>query len=226
MDAIFPGRKSIPKGGVMSRKQSIRIKVQNRPLLFIALAVAVCTTASRQLASETLTLITTYPSPLGIYRSMITTGGTPASPASTLFSRDAGDVRIGTTQASLDPQAKLMMGGNLDMNNHRVVNGAAPINPNDLATKAYVDAAMVGPGSWSCTVASASWGGLGAGGNTFSVACPAPEDKVISGGCISDCGNVINVMSAPAGQGWQCNGPFSTMGCLPHTITAYANCCH
>lgn len=50
----------------------------------------------QQIGSETLTLTTTYPAPVGIYRSMITTG---TGGANTLLARDGGNVGIGTGAA-------------------------------------------------------------------------------------------------------------------------------
>src|SRR5581483_4582816 len=41
------------------------------------------------LGSETLTMVTTYPSPMGVYKNIVTTG-------QTLLARDGGQVGIGT----------------------------------------------------------------------------------------------------------------------------------
>jgi hypothetical protein len=193
-----------------------------RPLIFLAAAAVILGITLRKLSSETLVMTTTYPSPIGIYRSMITTGGSSISPANTILNRDFGNVDIGTTAHSTDPLAKLVMGGDEDMEGYRIVNEAAPINPSDLATKAYVDAAAGGgPATWTCTVASAV-------SSTFSthlsVACPGATDKVVSGGCASSSNNCsFAIAGAPIDQGWQCSTPPGG-SCAP--FTAYANCCH
>lgn len=50
-----------------------------------------------ELASETLTLSTYYPAPLGVYRELVTTG---AGSANTLLARDGGNVGIGLPSPS------------------------------------------------------------------------------------------------------------------------------
>lgn len=204
----------------MAPKCSRKIKWRVYQFLFLTLAAAICFAASHELGSETLTLTTTYPSPVGIYARLITTGGTSARPVNTILNRDAGYVGIGTTVQSTDPQAKLITGGDMDLNGSRIVNGATPVNSGDLATKAYVDAASGGgPGSWTCTVVSMTSGWNNA---SVSVTCPGPSDKAITGGCTARCGAVIP--GGPTDQGWQCVIPAGEGSCEP--FTAYANCCH
>jgi hypothetical protein len=54
--------------------------------------------------------------------------------------KGTGNVGIGTTT----PTQKLTVAGNIDVTGNRIVNLAAPINSNDAATKAYVDAQVSG----------------------------------------------------------------------------------
>jgi len=202
----------------MAINNSRRVRSHAPQFLFLILAAAIFIAASRELGSETITMTTTYPSPVGIYTRLITTGGTHTSPVNTILNRDAGYVGIGTTSQSQDIQAKLILGGDMDLNGSRVVNGTTPVNPGDLATKAYVDAA-VSPGNWSCAVVSA-W--VGPDGHSVAVECPGPTDKVISGGCLSRCGEPF--AGGPTNQGWQCTITPGSGSCAP--FTAYANCCH
>ena len=44
-----------------------------------------------KLSSETLTLTTTYPAPVGVYNQLITTGNAGAAPADTTLNRGAGN---------------------------------------------------------------------------------------------------------------------------------------
>jgi hypothetical protein len=213
----------------MAPQPSRKIKSRVYQFLFLTLAAAICIAAWRELDSETLTMTTTYPSPVGIYARLITTGGTSSRPVNTILNRDAGYVGIGTTVQSADPQAKLITGGDMDLNGSRIVNGAPPVNSGDMATKAYVDAASGGgPGSWTCTVASAAAPMNPYGDTTivngtyfFSVICPGSTDEVISAQCLDHCGNAMP--GVPANQGWQCRWE-SGQGCNP--VIAYANCCH
>jgi len=63
----------------------------------VLIAAAVLVLGAGDLGSETLTLNTLYPSPLGLYYELISTGIRPPSTAvDTLLSRDGGQVAIGT----------------------------------------------------------------------------------------------------------------------------------
>ena len=103
----------------MKRKTIVvRLVVDRRAAAVILAAVAVGTLAMR-LSSETLTMTTTYPSPVGIYNQIVTTGNAGALPADTTLARSAGNVllappsnaagRVGVGVAA--PQAKLDVGG-------------------------------------------------------------------------------------------------------------------
>lgn len=89
-----------------------------------------------ELGTETLTMVTYYPAPSGIYWKMITT-------ADAYLARDGGNVGVGTT----NPGAKVEVAGN--------VIAADPTASNHLATKAYVDAQGGGGKTWFRTSAAA-----------------------------------------------------------------------
>jgi len=93
--------------------------------------------------------------------------------------KGTGNVGIGTTT----PTQKLTVAGNIDVTGNRIVNLAAPINSNDAATKAYVDAQVSGKryriqvftsnGTWTrpsnvdvVWVTMCGGGGGGGGGST------------------------------------------------------------
>ena len=76
-------------------------------LLALALALA------QETGSETLTMSTTYPSPVGIYRSLITTG---SGSANTFLSRDDGNVGVGTQTNPVHTTAPNGLPGNIDVN--------------------------------------------------------------------------------------------------------------
>ncbi len=99
-------------------KMVVRIVVDRRAAGVILAAVAFGALAMR-LSSETLTLQTTYPSPVGVYNQVVTTGDSGAVPADTVLARNAGNVvmipptnatgRVGVGVAA--PLAKLDVGG-------------------------------------------------------------------------------------------------------------------
>ena len=76
--------------------------------LYVKLGLYLLPLVPIELGSESLTLMTYYPSPLGVYNQLTTTGGTPAVPVHTVLVRDAGRVGIGTTQ----PNFRLRVGAN------------------------------------------------------------------------------------------------------------------
>jgi len=98
----------------------VRIAVDRRAAAVILAAVAVGGLSLR-LSSETLTMSTTYPAPVGVYNQIITTGNSGAVPADTTLARNAGNVllapptnaggRVGVGTGA--PLAKLDVGGTL-----------------------------------------------------------------------------------------------------------------
>ncbi|MDE2142060.1 MAG: hypothetical protein KGJ84_06585 [Elusimicrobia bacterium] len=103
----------------MKRKTIVvRIAVDRRAAGVILAAVAVGALAMR-LSSETLTMTTTYPAPVGVYNQIVTTGNSGSVPADTTLARNAGNVllapvtnpsgRVGVGVAV--PAAKLDVGG-------------------------------------------------------------------------------------------------------------------
>lgn len=105
----------------MKRKPIVvRIVVGRRAAAVVLAAVAVGTLALR-LSSETLTMSTTYPAPVGVYNQIITTGNSGTVAADTTLARNAGNVllappgnatgRVGV--GTVVPLAKLDVGGTL-----------------------------------------------------------------------------------------------------------------
>lgn len=80
------------KGGLVKRdKMVVRIVIDRRAAGVILAAVAFGALAMR-LSSETLTLQTTYPSPVGVYNQIVTTGNSGTVAADTTLARNAGNV--------------------------------------------------------------------------------------------------------------------------------------
>lgn len=96
----------------------VQFSVDRRAATLILAAVAVGAFAIR-LSSETLTLATTYPAPVGVYNQIVTTGNAGTVPADTTLARSAGNVvlapstnangRVGVGTSA--PQAKLDVNG-------------------------------------------------------------------------------------------------------------------
>ncbi|MBI3554557.1 MAG: hypothetical protein HY077_18845 [Elusimicrobia bacterium] len=73
-------------------ERTIRIQLEfNRGQLRLLLAAALVCAQAADLASESLTLTTTYPSPAGIYNQVVTTGNAGAAPMDTTLNRNAGN---------------------------------------------------------------------------------------------------------------------------------------
>lgn len=102
----------------MPRKLVIRVEIDRRAAVLLLAAAAIGAFAIR-LSSETLTLTTTYPAPVGVYNQVITTGDSGTIPANTVLARGAGNVilvpasnadgRVGVGVSA--PLAKLDVGG-------------------------------------------------------------------------------------------------------------------
>lgn len=73
------------------------------------LVAALLVAGTAALQSEQLTLTTTYPSPIGVYSRLITTGRSGPTVVPTLLARDAGSVVVGGTAAPAG--VKLHVGG-------------------------------------------------------------------------------------------------------------------
>lgn len=74
-------------------KLVVRFVIDKRAGALI-LAAAVVGAAALRLSSETLTLSTTYPAPVGVYNQIITTGDAGTVPANTVLARAAGSVLL------------------------------------------------------------------------------------------------------------------------------------
>jgi hypothetical protein len=79
--------------------------------------------------AETLTMTTYYPSPSGVYRSLVST-------AQTLLARDGGNVGVGTT----NPQARLDVNGNSTLRGAVNTGGPIELNSTNAGNRyAYID---------------------------------------------------------------------------------------
>ena len=78
----------------------------NKKIAVPALTALLLAVVSLEIGSETLTLSTTYPSPVGIYKFLITTG---SGGANTLLARDGGSVGIGSLPGA--PVSALQVAG-------------------------------------------------------------------------------------------------------------------
>ena len=143
----------------MKRKTIVvRLVVDRRAAKVILAAIAVATLTMR-LSSETLTLATTYPAPVGVYNQLVTTGNSGSAPADTTLARNAGNVilapatnangRVGIGTSA--PQAKLDVGGTVKV-------GGLPADP-----AGGVDGVLYyNSGTKRLRLFSGSWGDLGA----------------------------------------------------------------
>lgn len=80
------GEKTVKRNQIV-----VQCSVDRRAGTLILAAVAVGAFAIR-LSSETLTLATTYPAPVGVYNQIVTTGNAGTVPADTTLARSAGNV--------------------------------------------------------------------------------------------------------------------------------------
>ena len=142
----------------MKRKTIVvRLVIDRRAAKIVLAAVAVGTLAMR-LSSETLTMTTTYPAPVGVYNQLVTTGNSGTVPADTTLARNAGNVilapatningRVGVGTSA--PQAKLDVGGTVRV-------GALPGDPGGgVDGVIYYNSATK-----TVRLYSGSWGDLG-----------------------------------------------------------------
>lgn len=77
-------------------------------------------TATGILWSESLTLVTTYPAPSGVYNQLVTTGNSGATPADTILNRGAGNTLLvpatnaaGMVGVGMAPVSKLSVAGGI-----------------------------------------------------------------------------------------------------------------
>ncbi len=68
----------------------IHLEINRAQLRWALAALLVCAQAG-DLASESLTFTTTYPSPAGIYNQVVTTGNAGTAPANTTLNQNAGN---------------------------------------------------------------------------------------------------------------------------------------
>jgi len=176
----------------------IQFSVGRRAATLILAAVAVGAFAVR-LSSETLTIATTYPAPVGVYNQIVTTGNAGAVPADTTLARSAGNVilvpatntagRVGVGLTS--PLAKLDVVGTLRVSGPITDPSGAPegafyyntaTKKLRLLTTGWADLSIGGQGSF-CGFASVS-GTVNKrcqGMDISGGACPASYDLVSLG---------------------------------------------
>lgn len=102
------------------REMTIVVRIDRRAVK-ACLALFLLAVPALRLSSETLTLTTTYPAPVGVYNQIITTGNGGTATADTTLARNAGNVvlvpptngpgRVGIGVAA--PAAKLDVAGTL-----------------------------------------------------------------------------------------------------------------
>lgn len=102
------------------KEMTIVVTIDRRAVT-ISLALFLLAVPALRLSSETLTLTTTYPAPVGVYNQLITTGNGGAAAADTTLARNAGNVLLAPpTNASgrvgvgvANPSAKLDVAGTM-----------------------------------------------------------------------------------------------------------------
>lgn len=185
------------ENNVKREKIVVQFSVDRRAATLILAAVAVGAFAIR-LSSETLTLATTYPAPVGVYNQIVTTGNAGTVPADTTLARSAGNVllapasnsggRVGVGTSA--PLAKLdvagtFRAGGLTADPAGAPEGALYYNSATkklrLLTTAWGDVNRGAQGSW-CGYSSPSGVNMLCHGVDISGgACPADYDAVTLG---------------------------------------------
>jgi hypothetical protein len=175
----------------------IQLTVAFTPRMARLLLVAVLVTAvAVELGSETLTMTTTYPSPAGIYRSLVTTGGVAGgTPYNTDLARQTGMVTIGANQSqsptipnvlsvngsatvgnSSYPTATLTVNGNATVSgtatipsggNLTIANGAT-LNINKSVKDSAGNTGSAGQALALSSTGGATWQTIGGGGTSPS----------------------------------------------------------
>jgi hypothetical protein len=107
-------------------RHQIVIRIDRRAAV-IVLAAALLAASALRLSSETLTLSTSYPAPVGVYNQIVTTGNSGSTPADTTLNRNAGN-----TIVALSPTGRLGVGtpfpaARLDVSGDARVTGNAAV---------------------------------------------------------------------------------------------------
>ena len=127
----------------MNDPRTFQLKLTvDRRAVKIGLAAALLSVLTLTLSSETLKLTTTYPSPVGIYNYIITTGDAGSATQNTILVRNAGNVGIGTAF----PAAKLDVAGNANVQGPVNVGGFVMASGAGQSKVLMSDAA--GKGTW------------------------------------------------------------------------------
>jgi hypothetical protein len=175
----------------------VRLVVDRRAAKVILAAFAVGTLTMR-LSSETLTLATTYPAPVGVYNQLVTTGNSGTAPADTTLARNAGNVilapatnaggQVGVGTSA--PQAKLDVGGTMRL-------GGLPADP-----AGAVDGVLYfNSGTKSLRLFSGKWTDVGLGQGGFCGFASVPGS-----------GNVNIPCQGTALSGGRCPSSYTLVG--------------
>lgn len=221
------------------KRPELVIRVDRRAAIVIAAALAIGTLALK-LSSESLTVTASYPSPVGIYNQIVTTGNSGAAPTDTTFNRNAGNtilvpptnasgnVGVGTTS----PTSKLTVAGSIA--------GSSTIQVGTLAADPPGADGMLYYNSTTKKVRvyqGGAWADLGGGsataGQYYTNTCVASDGNGCSA-TIGTKGLLTNsktstwsdsnaCWSAPSCFRDPCNVPGNSTPSAPETITCTAN---
>ena len=184
---------------IQFRIDKFRLMIVFTPRMALCLlAMALVAAVAEELGSETLTMTTTYPSPVGIYARLITTGGVAGGTAyNTLLSRDNGKVGIGTSS----PATLLQVGGGGATGKLSIYSGdnsygqlqiGNPNWPNAEASMSFISGVSSFGSTPGLAIGGIAWDiGVGnwGGGTNFGIGNSSVNGPVLS---ITSSGNVTS----------------------------------
>lgn len=147
------------------KSTDIVIRIDRKAAVALA-ALGLLTVAALKLYSESLTVTASYPSPVGIYNQLVTTGDSGAAPADTTFNRNAGNtILVPPTNAAgsvgvgtISPAAKLDVAGGARVQGAVKIVGTLQLQDGSQAVGKVLTSDANGLASWG-----AATGGFGGG---------------------------------------------------------------
>lgn len=168
----------------------------DRKTAIVALALVLMSVGAIKLYSASLAMTASYPSPVGIYNQIVTTGNAGATPADTTLNRNAGNAilvpptngagRVGIGTASPAVTAKLHVAGKILIADG--TQGAGRVLTSDASGLAAWTNSPKGFGGWYCQ-ASGPYKSGSVNPLTAGYSCPAgyKAGLMFGTGGVADC---------------------------------------